>query len=179
MGKKLALFLTLFAFGSVITTGCYGPFKLTKKLNNWNNGVGDKWVNEGVFLMLVILPVYGISVLGDAIVFNSLEFWTGNNPIAFKGSDKDTKTVQGGNSKAVLSYQRSSNTLEIITTKENGDSRTLTLEPTQEGYMAAKDGKGHVLMVAKTLGDGGIIVENSRGGMVAKYSSDRVKDILK
>jgi hypothetical protein len=29
----------------------------------------------------VILPVYGLCTLGDALIFNSIEFWGGENPI--------------------------------------------------------------------------------------------------
>ena len=64
-------------------SGCYGPFNLTRQLHRWNGQVGDKYVNELVFLALTILPlpVYGVAVLGDMIIFNSIEFWTGRNPV--------------------------------------------------------------------------------------------------
>ncbi|HTE04886.1 MAG TPA: DUF3332 family protein [Planctomycetota bacterium] len=67
---------------ATLSSGCYGPFNLTKKLHNWNGHVDGKWGNEGMFLVLVIIPVYGVCMLGDAIIFNSVEFWTGNNPIS-------------------------------------------------------------------------------------------------
>ncbi|MEM7233721.1 MAG: DUF3332 family protein [Planctomycetota bacterium] len=67
---------------SLMTSGCYGPFRLTKKVHSWNASVSeDKWVQELVFLGLIFLPVYSFASLGDAVVFNSIEFWTGDNPI--------------------------------------------------------------------------------------------------
>lgn len=60
-------------------TGCVGPCNLTGKLNDWNNDLGDRWVNEIVFI--VLLPVYGLTVLGDVLIFNAVEFWGGDNPV--------------------------------------------------------------------------------------------------
>jgi len=56
--------------------GCYGPFHLTKSVHEWNGEVSEeKWVQEGIFLAFLILPVYGITTLVDALVLNSIEFW--------------------------------------------------------------------------------------------------------
>ena len=72
--------VALVALG-LLVSGCYGPFNLTRRLYQWNSQVGDKWEKELVFLLLVALPVYELTALGDAIVFNSMEFWTGRNPV--------------------------------------------------------------------------------------------------
>ena len=68
--------------GSILLTGCTGPFQLTKNLHKWQTTVSDdQWAQEVVFLGCVILPVYGLATLGDALIFNSIEFWGGENPI--------------------------------------------------------------------------------------------------
>ncbi len=68
---------------SLSLTACYGPFNLSKKLHHWNGQVSqDKFINWLVFLGLVIVPVYAIVLLADALVFNSIEFWTGENPVS-------------------------------------------------------------------------------------------------
>lgn len=83
MTKVLAIALIFSA--TVSLTGCYGPFRLTTKLHNWNGQVSQKkFVNELVFLGLCILPAYEICLLGDGLIFNSIEFWGGNNPISMK-----------------------------------------------------------------------------------------------
>lgn len=71
------------------TPSCVGPFRLTSNLNEWNRELDDRWAQEVVFLGLVIIPVYPLSILLDALLFNSLEFWTGSNPI---GKDAPTST---------------------------------------------------------------------------------------
>jgi len=66
---------------AVLMSGCYGTFSLTKRLHHWNGNQGGRWAQEGVFLLIAIIPVYGVCILGDALIFNSIEFWGGNNPI--------------------------------------------------------------------------------------------------
>jgi hypothetical protein len=81
MIMKRTIFLVLIAAVLLFNPGCYGPFNLTKSLHEWNGEVGGKWADEGVFLCLVIIPVYGVCMFVDAIVLNSIEFWTGDNPV--------------------------------------------------------------------------------------------------
>lgn len=63
--------------------GCFGSFGLTQKVHKFNRDVSpNQWVQEVVFLAFVFIPVYGVSTFVDAIVINSIEFWTGTNPMA-------------------------------------------------------------------------------------------------
>lgn len=86
--------VALIAASSVVFSGCFGSFALTSKLHNWNGQVSNsKFVNELVFLGLCILPAYELSCLGDALIFNSIEFWGGDNPIAMKAGDMEKEQV--------------------------------------------------------------------------------------
>lgn len=80
--KKLVLTIALAC--TLFMYSCIGSFGLTNKCYDWNNSIGDKWINELVFLALNIVPVYEITIFVDAVVLNSIEFWTGNNPVALK-----------------------------------------------------------------------------------------------
>ena len=106
--KKLSLKIaTLMICVAFVFSSCIGSFALQRKVLNWNQGIGDKWVNEVVFLALNIVPVYGICYLADALVINSIEFWSGDNPVASIG---DVRQVKGENG----NY--------FVTTLENGYS---------------------------------------------------------
>ncbi|MCK5834226.1 MAG: DUF3332 family protein [Lentisphaeria bacterium] len=96
--KVKGLFLGAVA-GSMLLTSCTGPFQLTQKLHTWQTGFDDRWIDELAFLGCVLLPVYGISAFADAIVFNSIEFWTNENPIA------STETMTKDGQTAQLAYQ--------------------------------------------------------------------------
>lgn len=95
--KVLALTLSL----CVMMSSCIGSFSLTNKLYRWNNSMGDRFINELVFIGLTILPVYEIAVFADAVIFNTIEFWTGNNVIAMNNVG-DTKVVKNSNGEDVF-----------------------------------------------------------------------------
>jgi hypothetical protein len=68
---------------ATLCTGCIGPFNAFNGMVHWNQKVTDsKWGNEAIFLGLFIIPVYEVMFLADLIIFNSIEFWSGSNPIA-------------------------------------------------------------------------------------------------
>lgn len=99
----MALVLAL-AFGA---QGCYGKFALTKRLHKWNGSLGDKFVNELVFLVIgVVLPVYGIAALVDAVVINSIEFWSGKNPVA-------SKVVTQGDKMMAMDFDQSTGLVKV------------------------------------------------------------------
>jgi hypothetical protein len=83
--------LFLAAAGTLASSGCFGSFGATRSLWEWNNELGNKWVKWLVFLGLSIIPVYGLFVLADSLVLNSVEFWTGVNPVR-NASDGRTLT---------------------------------------------------------------------------------------
>lgn len=58
--------------------GCYGRFPLTKAIYRFNGDVSDnKFITQILFWVFAILPVYDLAILGDAIILNLIEFWTG------------------------------------------------------------------------------------------------------
>ncbi len=82
--KKIRKFVAvaMIAVMGLAMTGCYGSFALTKKVHSWNGSLGNKFVQEVVFLGFNIIPVYPIATFLDAVILNLVEFWTGSNPMA-------------------------------------------------------------------------------------------------
>lgn len=76
---------------------CIGSFSLTNRLLSWNQHVGNKFVNELVFFAFWVLPVYEVSCLADVLVLNSIEFWSGSNPMA-----KGDKIIEGNDGKYLV-----------------------------------------------------------------------------
>lgn len=95
--KYLSVALVLALSGSMLFTSCIGSFQLTNKLLDWNQGIGSKFVNELVFFAFWILPVYEVSGLADILVLNSIEFWSGENPVA-----QGTKMIEGEDGKYLV-----------------------------------------------------------------------------
>jgi hypothetical protein len=75
--KKTFKLSVLLLCATMLFSSCIGSFRLTNKLKDWNGSIGNKWVNELVFLAMHIVPVYEVSIFVDAVVLNSIEFWTG------------------------------------------------------------------------------------------------------
>lgn len=69
---------------------CIGSFSLTNHVLDWNQQIGSKFVNELVFFAFWVLPVYEVTSIADLLVLNSIEFWSGNNPMSASTQAIDT-----------------------------------------------------------------------------------------
>ena len=98
--------------GSILFSSCIGSFKLFNNLKAWNQTVGSKFANEVVFFCFWVLPVYEVSLLADVLVLNSIEFWSGKNPIS--ASNKVQK-IKGENGEEYL-VKRTRNGYRIVNT---------------------------------------------------------------
>lgn len=127
--KKLKSFLLAVVFLTVSLSqySCIGSFQLTNNLYSWNkNDVGGKWGQELVFLAFIIIPVYSVALLADGIVLNSIEFWTGSNPLAMNPGEVDSKIVQHGDNSYRLTAEKNLLQVEMISgekTVETGEFR--------------------------------------------------------
>ena len=93
--KKTVKLSALLLSATILFSSCIGSFRLTNKIKDWNEGVSSKWVNEVIFLAFHIVPVYEISMFIDAVVLNSIEFWTGKSANVEVGDTKIVKNAQG------------------------------------------------------------------------------------
>lgn len=80
-----------------VSSSCIGSFSLSNRLLAWNKTVGNKFLNELVFFAFWVLPVYEVCGLADVLVLNSIEFWSGSNPLA-----AGTKIIQGNDGKYMV-----------------------------------------------------------------------------
>ena len=88
--KKMIFATALLVAVSISFQSCIGSFSLTNRVIKWNNQVGSKFLNELVFFAFWILPVYEVTAIADVLVINSIEFWSGNNPITASTKVIDT-----------------------------------------------------------------------------------------
>ncbi|MGN0834839.1 MAG: DUF3332 family protein [Candidatus Spyradosoma sp.] len=89
MKKKIAIIATAIA-SALVLSGCLGDsnktsdtFVCIKAVYKYNTGEisQNKWVNEILFIIPGGLCYFVGSIL-DVIIFNSIQFWSGSNPIA-------------------------------------------------------------------------------------------------
>jgi hypothetical protein len=66
----------------LLCTGCMGNMGISQNVKKGNLSVTEnRWGREGIFLGLSVLRVNTIASLLDLVIFNSIEFWSGTNPI--------------------------------------------------------------------------------------------------
>lgn len=93
--KKTFKLSALLLAATIMFSSCIGSFRLTNQVKDWNQSVGNKWINEVIFLAFHIVPVYEITMFIDAIVLNSIEFWTGKSASVEVGDSKIVQNAQG------------------------------------------------------------------------------------
>lgn len=159
----------------MLGTGCFGSFTLTRKVYDFNKGVGDKWMQSIVAWAFCIIPVYGFAVTVDFLILNLVEFWTGTNPVTYgPGQSRDlevegmtlrmtrvdTSTVQMGR---LIDGQL----LDVVLVKMDAEL----------GQVEVSSPDGSLLATAREIG-GGVVVENAEGQILRAFSPEQVAPVV-
>lgn len=135
--KRLIALLLASILSTTCLTGCYGKFGLTRTLYKANGSLPDKYLRSGLTWVFIIFPVYEFAALLDFIVFNTIEFWSGNNPVA--AGEKDLHYVSGDDSWDIHVKKQNDTVTMDIRHNKNGrlvDTMTVTSD-TVTGYTTA------------------------------------------
>ena len=136
--KTLSVALVMALVGSMTLSSCIGSSSLTKKVHEWNQNLGNKFVNELVFIAFCIVPVYEVAAFIDAIVINSIEFWSGSNPVA-----QGKKVIDGENGRYLVECDGKGYTI-----KSETDGSIVRLDFTEEdkSWSVTANGETHTFM---------------------------------
>ena len=124
-----------------------GTGGLTGKVKKFNLEVTEhRWGREGTFLALHILWVYRVCTLLDLLVFNSIEFWTGENPINGKSPLVDipmeTVNKMGMHDVNKAQIQRlTANKAKLYINFDNGDKISFDVIRKEKNYTVSYLGK--------------------------------------
>ncbi len=152
--RYLTVAVVLSLAASLTLTSCLGSFALTNKVLSWNRQVGDKFVNELVFVAMWVLPVYELSMLADLTVINSIEFWSGENPVT-----AETKIIDGKDARYLV--QSDENGYTITNTKDNTVVK-FNFDAADNSWSLEANGQQHKLF--NYVDDNHVNIINSRGG---------------
>jgi hypothetical protein len=167
-----------------ISTACYGPFNLTKNVYRWNSGikgsgeVSEKWMKEFVFFGMIIVPVYMFSALLDAFIFNSIQFWSGDNPVKASelGDDGQTKVAQVGD--LTMRWAATSEGATVTYERAGIVERRATIVSSATGYRLL-DEKGMTLAEAEYAADGTLTVLDQNCQVVQRWTDDQLRVIAR
>lgn len=167
--KKRFLSVTAIALASTfLFSSCIGSFNLSKKVLAWNQTIDSKFVNELVFFALWIVPVYEVCLLADILVINSIEFWSGENPV----EAGIVKKVQGEN--GVYTVETLENGYKIQ--NEEGQQMNLVYDKGTNTWNAVADGKTTKLVKIENDGQAIVYLPNGQEKSV-ELSNDGVLNL--
>ncbi|MBJ6752589.1 DUF3332 domain-containing protein [Geomonas anaerohicana] len=163
--KRMTAALLAMVMAMVSLQGCYGKMALTKKVYQVNGQVSDKFLRSLVTWAFIIVPVYQVSALVDFVVFNTIEFWSGRNPVA--QGEKDFQYSENGDTFKVHA-QKSGDMLRYTFNRYHGDTYldTLTIDwnvKTGNSVAAMRDGSNVTRFQAMRV-NGGVQVTSSVPG---------------
>ncbi|MEX0361487.1 MAG: DUF3332 domain-containing protein [Allomuricauda sp.] len=124
---------------TILFSSCLGSFRAFNNLKDWNQGLTDsKFLDNLIFWGLNIVPVYGLFFLGDALIFNVIEFWSGSNPIAMKDGESETQMVEhdGNTFKMVATKNRIQVT--VVEGPKKGRKIDLVYKPDEKSWNAIR-----------------------------------------
>ncbi len=141
--RRFVSIVAIVSFVPLATTACFGKFNLTRKVYQLNKDVSpDKWVQWIAFLVLNIIPIYGIATFVDALVLNSMEFWTGTNPVVANAGDQ--RITYGPNGEVGVATFRADGSIDLDISENDGTSHFLKLVR-ESGGVSAYDDRGQMI----------------------------------
>ena len=141
--KKLALG----SLTALMLSSCMGTMGLTGKVRKFNlEATEHRWGREGIFLGFTIFWVYRVCAFLDLIVFNSIEFWSGENPIngasPLVDVDKSKLDAKGFGDVETAQIERlDSETAKLYMEFEDGNRVTFDVKRTDDQYTVSYLGK--------------------------------------
>jgi len=102
----------LCASSLLVTTGCFGTFVTLQRLYHWNMTIdSNKFARWGVFVATVVVPIYPSATIFDMIFTNSVEFWSGRNPMT--GDADGARTLHSESGEDVSMRMREDGAVDV------------------------------------------------------------------
>ncbi|HZK07348.1 MAG TPA: DUF3332 domain-containing protein [Bacteroidales bacterium] len=146
MKKIKVLLLAVILLGTTLTQqSCIGSFQLTNNLYNWNMDIDGRWGSELVFFAMLVIPVYSVTLLADGIVLNSIEFWSGSNPLAMNAVEKQTRIVKNGGDTYQLTAEKNTIHVQKLSGGNTGETGDFTWDDQSQNWEFQSNGQHFVL----------------------------------
>jgi hypothetical protein len=151
-----------------LVVGCYGSFPLTKAVYRINGDVTDQsLVHSIVMWIFVLVPVYSAAMIVDAVVFNLVEFWTGDSITASSG------TLDSG---VTYAFGPAENGRDAVLTLTDGGRTVarLTFVRISDQEIHVRNGDGERVGTVRRRADGGLVLADVSGEHVRDLSAGDV-----
>ena len=159
--KKLNLkVVACLMMGTLLYSSCIGSFSLFNSYAKWQcNMTGNKFINA--IVGFILMPIVGsVCLFVDSVVLNTIEFWTGDNPMhANIGKTKQVlgsdgryyavTTLKDDKQQNIWSLEQNGKTTELFRFNQDGTITTLadkdmqlTVKPDEAGLYQVRTAVG-------------------------------------
>ncbi|MCR4921272.1 MAG: DUF3332 domain-containing protein [Bacteroidaceae bacterium] len=162
--KKISLKVAaLMMAGSLLCTSCIGSYALFNKYEKWQCNMTKSKIVNGI-VGLILQPICApICLFVDCIVLNTIEFWSGSNPMSasiqtVKGSDGRLYTIRG-------------NKTGYEVTDENGTVASFIHDAENDAWFIEQNGKKSELF---RYNADGTISASLQGGSIVTVANNEM-----
>ncbi|MBN1516152.1 DUF3332 family protein [Candidatus Sumerlaeota bacterium] len=171
MGRQFGILLVILALLPGLS-GCFGTFFLTHTVHRINAASGNKFINTIIFWIFIILPVYKLAMLGDALIFNLIEFWTDQEFNLAQTTQPDGSVI-------------------TLAPMENAETRAAEMTLTRDGKVVARqlfvqrpdgnfdviDGDGQLCGQVIRDAEGNIDLTNAEGEVIRTLKAEELAEL--
>lgn len=124
---------------TILFTSCLGSYNAFNNLRGWNQGATDsRFLDNLIFWGLWIVPVYELFILGDTLIFNVIEFWSGSNPIAMKDGESETQMVEHEGNTYKMMATKNRMQITVVDGPKEGKKLELFYKPDEKSWNAIR-----------------------------------------
>ena len=159
------------------TTGCFGSFGLTTGLWEWNAHFANKWARWGIFIPFVLIPVvYSVAIFADMVVVNSIEFWTGKDPIPHphRGKFKAARAARQ-EQRAEVRPTKNPDELQIVESTPEGERVSILRRNANGVELLDEQGR---LMTRVRARRNTVVLEGETGEQLAHLDEDQATRMI-
>lgn len=147
---------------TILFNSCLGSFSAFNSLRDWNDGLtSSKFLDNLIFWVLNIIPVYGLFIVGDMIIFNVIEFWSGSNPIAMEEGEMEKQIIEKDGNIFEMIATKNRIQVTVIDGKDKGQKLDLIYKPHEKSWNAVKQ-NGEIIKLA-SIQDGLVVMHMPNG----------------
>jgi hypothetical protein len=144
-----AFVLGLLALFTTTAAGCFGRFRLTNAVYDFNKTASPSPIVRSLLMFaMVLIPVYPVCLFVDWIFVNTIDFINGTDQVA-------VKTLPDGTKLEMAKLDAETVRVRHVDAKGNATSFDLVRVGPNAGYV--RDADGRILGSAEQLPDGRIV----------------------
>lgn len=166
--RVIALTLIALVLGFAMI-GCYGEFPLTKLVYELNGDISDNgFIQSIVMWVFIIIPVYGIAQLGDVVIFNLIEFWTGDTV------DIGAVSVDDGIYQTAINVSEDGSQMTMTVTREGDLVAELTSVEVAPGQFEMRDAQGMLVGLVNHTAAGDLELCDAQGQVLRLITAEQI-----